>query len=33
MYSPEVQRSYASLAEGYSFRIDACPPRDPQKKA
>jgi hypothetical protein len=32
MYSPEVQRSYASLAEGYSFRIDACPPRDPQKK-
>jgi hypothetical protein len=33
MYSPEVQRSYAALAEGYGFRIDACPPHDPQKKA
>jgi len=32
MYSPEVQRSYAALAEGYGFRIDACPPHDPQKK-
>jgi transposase len=32
MYDPEVQRSYASAAEAYSFRIDACPPRDPQKK-
>lgn len=32
MHSPEVQRSYASLAEAYGFRIDACPPRDPQKK-
>ncbi|MFL9937449.1 IS21 family transposase, partial [Paraburkholderia sp. RL18-103-BIB-C] len=31
MYSPEVQRSYAALAEGYGFRIDACPPHDPQK--
>ena len=29
---PEVQRSYAELAEGYGFRIDPCPPRDPQKK-
>ncbi len=31
-YDPEVQRSYAGLAEGYGFRIDACPPHDPQKK-
>ena len=29
---PEIQRSYAELAEGYGFRIDPCPPRDPQKK-
>ncbi|KVD76202.1 hypothetical protein WI89_07000 [Burkholderia ubonensis] len=27
-----MQRSYAALAEGYGFRIDACPPHDPQKK-
>ncbi|MGF6978233.1 transposase [Paraburkholderia sp. JPY465] len=32
MYDPEVQRSYAALAEGYGFRIDACPPHDPAKK-
>jgi transposase len=32
MYAPEVQRSYAALAEGYGFRIDACPPHDPAKK-
>jgi len=32
-YDPEAQRSYAGLAEGYGFRIDACPPHDPQKKA
>lgn len=32
MYEPEVQRSYGECAEGYSFKIDACPPRDPQKK-
>ncbi len=32
MYGPEVQRSYASLAEAYGFRIDACPPHDPAKK-
>lgn len=32
VYEPEVQRSYAECAEGYAFRIDACPPRDPQKK-
>ncbi|WP_253192022.1 IS21 family transposase, partial [Burkholderia cenocepacia] len=31
-YEPAVQRSYAALAEGYGFRIDACPPHDPQKK-
>lgn len=31
-YDPAAQRSYAGLAEGYGFRIDACPPRDPQKK-
>lgn len=29
---PAVQRAYAECAEGYGFRIDACPPRDPQKK-
>ena len=32
MYEPEVQRSYGECAEEYSFKIDACPPRDPQKK-
>jgi transposase len=31
-YDPEVQRAYADCAEGYGFRIDPCPPRDPQKK-
>lgn len=29
---PSVQRAYAECAEGYGFRIDACPPHDPQKK-
>ena len=29
---PEVQRTYAECAEGDGFRIDACPPRDPQKR-
>jgi len=29
---PQVQRAYAELAEGYGFKIDPCPPRDPQKK-
>ena len=29
---PLVQRAYAECAEGYGFRIDPCPPRDPQKK-
>jgi len=31
-YDPEVQRSYAAFAEYYGFKINACPPRDPQKK-
>ena len=31
-YEPDVQRAYGECAEGYGFRIDACPPRDPQKK-
>lgn len=29
---PEVQRAYAACAEGYGFKIDPCPPRDPKKK-
>jgi len=29
---PTVQRAYAEYAEGYLFRIDACPPHDPAKK-
>lgn len=29
---PEVQRAYAECAEGYGFKVDPCPPRDPQKK-
>jgi len=33
LYDPEVQRAYAECAEGYGFRIDPCPPHDPQKKA
>jgi len=32
MHDPQVQRAYAECAEGYGFRIDACPPHDPQKK-
>ena len=31
-YDPEVQRAYGEYAEGYGFKIDACPPREPQKK-
>lgn len=31
-YDPQVQRAYADYAEGYGFKIDACPPHDPQKK-
>jgi len=30
---PLVQRAYAECAEGYAFKIDPCPPADPQKKA
>ena len=29
---PTVQRAYAECAEGYGFKIDPCPPYDPQKK-
>ncbi len=32
-FDPLVQRAYAECAEGYGFKIEACPPRDPQKKA
>lgn len=32
LYDPAVQRAYAECAEGYGFRIDPCPPHDPQKK-
>ena len=31
-HDPTVQRSYAELAEGYGFKVDACPPREPKKK-
>jgi transposase len=31
-HDPEVQRSYAELAEGYGFLISPCPPADPKKK-
>ena len=29
---PQVQRAYREYAEGYGFKIDACPPREPKKK-
>ena len=29
---PLVQRAYEECAEGYGFKIDPCPPHDPQKK-
>lgn len=29
---PLVQRAYAECAQGYGFKIDPCPPADPQKK-
>jgi transposase len=32
VHDPEVQRAYAECAEGYGFKISACPPADPQKK-
>ena len=31
-HDPVVQRAYAEYAEGYGFKIDALPPREPQKK-
>lgn len=31
-HDPAVQRAYAEYAEGYGFRLDPCPPRDPKKK-
>jgi transposase len=31
-FDPLVQRAFAECAEGYSFKIDPCPPADPQKK-
>ncbi|MFC1666009.1 IS21 family transposase [Pseudomonadota bacterium] len=31
-YDPVVQRAYAEYAEGYGFKIDALPPREPQMK-
>jgi transposase len=32
VHDPEVQRAYADCAEGYAFKVDPCPPRDPAKK-
>lgn len=32
LHEPQAQRSYADCAEGYGFKIEACPPHDPQKK-
>jgi transposase len=32
IHDPMVQRAYAECAEGYGFKIDPCPPADPQKK-
>jgi transposase len=32
IHDPTVQRAYADCAEGYAFKIDPCPPHDPQKK-
>jgi len=31
-HDPLVQRAYAECPEGYGFRIEPCPPADPQKK-
>jgi transposase len=31
-HDPLVQRAYAECAEGYGFKVEACPPADPQKK-
>lgn len=32
LHDPQASRSYAECACGYGFKIDACPPHDPQKK-
>lgn len=32
VHDPQVQRAYAECAEGYAFKIDACPPEDSAKK-
>ena len=32
LHDPMVNRAYVECAEGYAFRIDPCPPADPQKK-
>lgn len=29
---PAVQRAYGEYAEGYGFKIEACPPKEPKKK-
>ena len=31
-HDPQVQRAYAECAEGYGFKIEPCPVRDPKKK-
>jgi len=31
-HDPQVQRAYGEYAEGYGFKIDACPPGEPQLK-
>ena len=31
-HDPQVQCAYAECAEGYGFKIEPCPPRDPKKK-
>ena len=32
-HDPEVQRAYAECVEGYGFKIEPCPVRDPKKKS
>ncbi len=32
IHDPTAQRAYADCAESYDFKIDPCPPHDPQKK-
>jgi transposase len=31
-HDPLIERAYAECAQGYGFKIEACPPHDPQKK-